>query len=125
MKKFILALAAVFALTIFPANAFAAENSEVLYNEIGIFNARVYVCDDDAGTVILKSVDPFYLTSEMLSIAYEAEYTEIPIKESLIQIGSMFTDLKTVNGYMLDRDAVVVIGRNSKGLKILYMRFEQ
>ncbi len=106
------------------ANAYAAK-PDMIYTEIGIFKAQVYVCDDVRSTVVLKSVTPTEPTDDALSIVKDAEYAEIPIRAEMVRIGGEFAYLSTVNTYMLDKTASVVIGRNTHGLKILYMRFDE
>lgn len=107
------------------ANASYASKPDMIYTEIGIFKAQVYVCDDVRSTVVLKSVTPTETTDDALSILKDAEYAEIPIRAEMVRIGGEFAYLSTVNTYMLDKTASVVIGRNTHGLKILYMRFDE
>ncbi len=107
-----------------PTNAFAVK-TDMIYTEIGIFKAQVYVCDDVRSTVVLKSVTPVETTDDALSIVKDAEYAEIPVRAELVRIDNNFAYLSTVNTYMLDKTASVVIGRNTHGLKILYMNFDE
>lgn len=121
-KKFILTFAAVFALTVGVVNVSALDDN-VIYKEIGIFTAQVYVCDDVNETVVLKSVEPHNMTETEAAIAQEAEYTEISINPRLIRDGNSFIYMRTVNAFLLDKTATVVIGRNNYGLEVIYMQF--
>lgn len=122
MKKFILSVAATLSIMLCTGNVFAAR-ADLIYTEIGIFTAQVYVCDETKNTVVLKLVTPVNEGDTAASLKGLAEYNEIPINTDLVKSGGSFIDLRSVNAYMLDKTAYVVIGRNSYGLKVLTMSF--
>lgn len=117
MKKLFCAVLVAVMLCCVPSYAAAEGN---IYTEYKVFKASVYVCDTENGLIILRNVKAQKLSDG--DTARALEYTAVPINPNGMfeQNGSKLT-AEVVNGYLLDREATVFVGKSRGGYRVVYL----
>lgn len=123
MRKRILCLTVAFVMLLAGLTAYAADPKRI-YTEFKFYTARIYVCDTANNQAVLVNVAPIK-SPYTLNQAPHLEYKALPLNPELV-IGSKGQKLalETVNGYLLDSQVSVMVGKNSYGYKIVYMQFK-
>lgn len=122
MKKKLFSIFAVVLIT-FQSILVSAADSKLIFNDIKYYTARIYVCDTQNSKAILVNVIPVG-GSYNINYTRDLEYNAIPISAGNIygSKGQKLT-MGTVNGYLLDSQVRVLIGKNGYGNRILSMEF--
>lgn len=122
-KKVFGALLAAVILCFGTASVFAVDKN-LIYTDMQIYTARIYVCDTEKNRAVLVNVAPLK-NPYSLNQASHIEYKALPINTDMI-IGSKGQKLsmEVVNGYLLDKTVTVLVGSCGYGYRIAYMGFE-
>lgn len=122
MKKKLCCL--IFALTVFVSGitAFAAD-PKMIFTDVRYYTARIYVCDTQNTEAVILNVVPIN-KSVNYALTKDIEYRAIPINpDNIYGSKGQKLSLETINGYLLDSNVKVLIGKCGYGYRILYMEF--
>ncbi len=124
MKKKILSIIAVILITFQSISVFAAD-SKMIFNDLKYYSAKIYVCDTQNNAAILLNVMPI-MGSYNINLTRDIEYCSIPLSVGNVygSKGQKLT-MNVINGYLLDSQVKVLIGKNGYGYKILCVEFLQ
>ena len=101
-----------------PCSAFDENN---IYTDYKFYRAKVYVCDTDNSEIVLKNVTAVNRMDGLLG-ARDIEYRALGVNSSaLFEKDGNKLSLEVINGYLLDREALVLVGRCGYGYKVLYL----
>ncbi len=122
MKKRLLIIFAVFVIVVQSTCVFAAD-SKLIFDNVKYYTARIFVCDTQYNKAILVNVIPVG-GSFNINYTRDLEFNAIPLSTGNIygSKGQKLT-MDTVNGYLLDSQVRVMIGKNGYGNRILSMEF--
>ena len=122
MKKKLFGIFAAFVIAIQGVSVSAAD-SKLIFNDVKYYTARIFVCDTQNNKAVLVNVIPVGGTFN-INYTRDLEFNAIPLSTGNIY-GSKGQNLtmSTVNGYLLDSQVKVLIGKNGYGNRILSMEF--
>ena len=108
-------------LTVFACIPSLAYDSNSIYTDFKFYRARVYVCDTEKKEIVLKNVSPLNVMDGMTG-ARDIEYRAIGVNTvALFEKNGNKLSLDVINGYLLDMDALVLVGRCGYGYRVLYL----
>lgn len=123
MKKYACVFTVIFMLLSGCMQAFAFDESSI-YTDFRLYRAKVYVCDTDNNEIVLKGVSPMNVMDGIAG-ARDIEYRAIGVNTSaLYEKNGNRVSLDVINGYLLDLDAKVLVGRCGYGYRVLYLEIQ-
>ncbi|MBR5613746.1 MAG: hypothetical protein IKW64_00400 [Clostridia bacterium] len=122
MRKKFLCLTSAF-LVLFASFTAYAKDPKLIYTDYKMYTARIFVCDTANKKAVLVNVAPIKNPYTLNQAPY-LEYQALPVNtENVIGSKGQKLSLETVNGYLLDSQVSVLVGKNAYGYKIVYMQF--
>ena len=121
MRKKLIAAAVCAVLTVLACVPCAAFDEKNIYTDFKFYKAKVYVCDTNNREIVLKDVTAVNRMDGLLG-ARDIEYRAIGVNDSaLFEKDGNKLSLEIINGYLLDREALVLVGRCGYGYRVLYL----
>lgn len=118
------ALIFILCLTIFCSTSVFAIDKDLIFTTFFECTGKVYFCDPDTKTVVLKNLEYSGIEDAQLrsDIRYLIEYTEIPIyMNGISAVGRGKIDADIVNCDYGDANVKVIIAKNGRGYKVISM----